>query len=104
MANILSSFLGKSLVEKHLSERLESFRSLVIEQKSNLFNFMLFLRITPLVPNFVVNISCPHVGVPMRTFFWGTFFGVGFPSILLIRIGYNLDRLASSDAVKPALS
>ena len=41
----------------------------------NLFWYMLFLRITPLIPNWFVNISSPIVGIPFRYFFFGTLFG-----------------------------
>jgi len=41
----------------------------------NLFWYMLFLRITPLIPNWFVNISSPIVGIPFPYFFFGTLFG-----------------------------
>ena len=47
----------------------------VIHNIHNLFWYMLFLRITPLVPNWFVNISSPIVGIPFSYFFFGTLFG-----------------------------
>jgi uncharacterized membrane protein YdjX (TVP38/TMEM64 family) len=36
---------------------------------------MLFLRLTPLVPNWFVNIASPIVGMPVKYFSLGTLFG-----------------------------
>jgi uncharacterized membrane protein YdjX (TVP38/TMEM64 family) len=47
----------------------------VDEKRSTLFTFMLFLRTTPLIPNWFVNVSSPIAGIPLSTFFLGTFFG-----------------------------
>ena len=37
---------------------------------------MLFLRITPLVPNWFVNIASPIVGIDLKYFFIGTLLGI----------------------------
>jgi uncharacterized membrane protein YdjX (TVP38/TMEM64 family) len=96
-ANRLSHYVGKELMEKYQAERLAKWRAQVDTQRGNLFNYMLFVRITPLIPNFFVNIAAPHVDVPLFTFFWGTFFGIMPPSILFIRMGSNLERLTAED-------
>jgi uncharacterized membrane protein YdjX (TVP38/TMEM64 family) len=36
---------------------------------------MLFLRLTPLLPNWFINLSSPVVGIPVSTFACATFFG-----------------------------
>lgn len=36
---------------------------------------MLFLRVTPLIPNWFVNVASPIVGVPISTFAIATFIG-----------------------------
>lgn len=36
---------------------------------------MLFLRLTPLIPNWFVNIASPIVGMPVKYFSLGTLFG-----------------------------
>ena len=38
--------------------------------------FMLFLRISPIIPNWFVNIASPHVGMKFKYFFLGTLFGL----------------------------
>jgi len=95
-ANIISSYIGRELVEHYLHKHLGLWRERVLKHKENLFNWMIFLRITPMVPNWFVNITCPLLHVPLRTFFLGTFFGVGIPSVLFVRMGFTLQELSSS--------
>jgi len=46
------------------------------KHRDNLFWFMLFLRISPMLPNWFVNISSPIVGVPYFIFFLATLIGI----------------------------
>lgn len=96
LANHLSHFVGRELVEKYQAERLASWRAQVQSQRNNMMNYMLFVRVTPLIPNFFVNIAAPHVGVPLNTFFWGTFFGVAPPSLLFVRAGHGFDQMVTT--------
>ncbi len=47
----------------------------VQSHSDNLFYYMLFLRITPLVPNWFINVSSPIIGIPISCFFFATLFG-----------------------------
>lgn len=47
----------------------------VDEHKNNLLNYIIFLRITPFLPNWFINITSPVIGVPLSPFFIGTFLG-----------------------------
>ena len=46
---------------------LDAFREKVAANGDNLLWYMLFLRVTPLVPNWFVNLACPLVGMPVRS-------------------------------------
>ena len=48
---------------------------MVNKQKNNLFWYMLFLRLTPLIPNWFVNVGSPLVGIPYLYFLVGTCIG-----------------------------
>jgi len=54
---------------------LGKFYKKIQNNKEHTFFYMLFLRLTPLVPNWFVNIGSPIVGIPIRNFFLGTLFG-----------------------------
>lgn len=93
---LLSSLLGRKLLFKYFPDRANQWAQTVREHKDNLFNYMLFLRMTPLFPNWFINLASPVIGVPMIPFALGTFFGVAPPSFLAIQAGQTLNKLTSS--------
>jgi uncharacterized membrane protein YdjX (TVP38/TMEM64 family) len=52
------------------------FKKAIDENHDNLFFFMLFLRISPLLPNWLINLASPVVGVPFKQFFFATLIGI----------------------------
>ncbi len=44
--------------------------------KENALSYLLFLRLVPAFPFFIVNIAPALLGVPLRTYVLGTFFGI----------------------------
>lgn len=40
-----------------------------------MLNYIIFLRITPILPNWLINIASPILGVSIVPFFVGTFIG-----------------------------
>ena len=65
--------------------------------KDNMLFYIIFLRITPFLPNWLINIAAPIVSVALAPFFFGTFLGVAPPSLLAIRAGISLQQLASAN-------
>jgi uncharacterized membrane protein YdjX (TVP38/TMEM64 family) len=61
---------------KYFPDLLVKFNKKVQANKDHTFFYMLFLRLTPLVPNWFVNISSPIVGIPFLHFCFGTFLGL----------------------------
>jgi len=62
-------------------------------------NWMLFLRFTPVIPNWFVNIASPLFGMPWRTFAIGTFFGVMPQTFIAVQAGLTLQELTSPSDV-----
>jgi len=89
----LSFVLARGLVIKYFPTHLAKFSHKVHANRQNLFWYMLFLRITPLIPNWFVNVSSPIVGIPFRTFFFGTLFGLMPANIIHIRTGLALNDM-----------
>jgi uncharacterized membrane protein YdjX (TVP38/TMEM64 family) len=75
--------------------RAEQFRARVreAERSGNLLYFMLFLRISPLLPNWFVNLASPGAGVPLRTFALATAVGLIPANILHYHTGKQLHEL-----------
>jgi uncharacterized membrane protein YdjX (TVP38/TMEM64 family) len=47
-----------------------------VAHEEHLTYYIIFLRITPFLPNWLINIVSPVIGVGLFSFFVGTFFGV----------------------------
>lgn len=47
----------------------------VDKHRDHLINYIIFLRITPFLPNWFINITSPIINVPLGVFFLGTFLG-----------------------------
>ncbi|XP_018341214.1 PREDICTED: transmembrane protein 41 homolog isoform X1 [Trachymyrmex septentrionalis] len=93
---LLSSLIGRRLLYKFFPEKVNEWTITVIKHRDNLLNYMLFLRMTPLLPNWFINVASPVIGVPIMPFTVGTFFGVAPPSFVAIQAGQTLHNLTSS--------
>lgn len=91
---MLSYCFGRKLVIKYFPEKVTQFSVQVAKNRSDLLSYILFLRITPIIPNWVINIVSPLIDVPLLAFFWGTFFGVAPPSFLHIQAAKTLNNMA----------
>lgn len=95
---LLSYLIGRLLVLKYFPEKVASWSSHVSDHqfcnssrydslinlftffqvnkhRENLLWYIIFLRITPFLPNWFINITSPVIHVPLFPFFMGTFFG-----------------------------
>ncbi|KAI8067081.1 snare associated Golgi protein-domain-containing protein [Gongronella butleri] len=97
LAFLLSGSLGSKAIMHLFGARISKWNEQLVQHKQHMFNYMIVLRIAPLPPNWVVNLGAPHLGIPLFTFFWGTFLGVAPLSFIQIQAGAALDRLSSSD-------
>ncbi|KAL1235328.1 Transmembrane protein [Trichinella spiralis] len=89
----LSRTFGRQFVQRYFPERLKDWSSKVEENAHHMLFYIIFLRITPIFPNWLINIASPFVDVPFPAFFFGTFIGVAPPSLLFIETGLSLNEL-----------
>ncbi|KAF5282209.1 hypothetical protein FQR65_LT02906 [Abscondita terminalis] len=94
---LLSQLLGRRIVLKYFPERANKWAVIVNKQRDNLFNYVVFLRVTPFLPNWFINLTAPVIGVPLKPFALGTFFGVAPPSFVAIQAGQTLHTMSSTD-------
>lgn len=92
---ILSDLVGRTLVLKFIPHKVAEWSSQVEKQRDNLLCYMIFLRITPIFPNWFINITSPIIGVPFLPFFLGTLVGVAPPSSIAIIAGKTLKIAAT---------
>jgi uncharacterized membrane protein YdjX (TVP38/TMEM64 family) len=69
------------------------FKHSVDSNKDNLFFYMLFLRITPLLPNWLINLASPIVGVPYKHFILATFLGLMPANVMHVNMGAELAKM-----------
>ena len=72
---LLSAMVGHGLVKKYFPERLKSWRAQAARHHDDMLWYIIFLRITPFLPNWFINLASPIIGVRLMPFFWGTFLG-----------------------------
>jgi len=70
----------------------------VEKHKGDLFNYVVFLRVTPILPNWFINLTAPVIGVPLMPFALGTFLGVAPPSFFAIQGGQTLHTMTVEDS------
>jgi len=93
---LLSYLVGRRLVRKYLPQRANNWALKVDRQRGNLLSYIIFLRITPFLPNWFINIVSPVIGVPLMPFAFGSFLGVAPPSFVFIQAGTTLHQLTST--------
>ncbi|XP_068159930.1 transmembrane protein 41 homolog [Drosophila tropicalis] len=92
----LSNLVGRRLIRHFWPKKTSEWSKHVEEYRDSLFNYMLFLRMTPILPNWFINLASPVIGVPVHTFALGTFCGVAPPSVIAIQAGKTLQKMTSS--------
>lgn len=95
---LLSQLLGRKLILHYFPEKAATWAVQVDKHKENLFNYIVFLRITPFLPNWFINLTAPIIGVPLYPFAFGTFFGVAPPSFIAIQGGQTLYDMTANDS------
>jgi len=65
--------------------------------QKNAANYLLFLRLVPLFPFWIVNLTPAFFGVSLRTFVWTTLVGIIPESLVLTLIGGGLEKIFESD-------
>ncbi len=92
LAFLAARFLLKDWVQSKFGEKLKAFQAGFEE---NAFNYMLFLRLVPLFPFFLVNLASGITRIPVRTFFFGTMIGTLPGTFVYANAGSNLASINS---------
>ena len=67
----LSWAVGQPLAHALWPDRLDRYAAEVAARRRELLNYIVFLRVTPILPNTFVNVASPIVGVPLAPFALG---------------------------------
>ncbi|XP_047322607.1 uncharacterized membrane protein At4g09580-like [Impatiens glandulifera] len=91
----LSKLLGKPIVSWLWPDKLKFFQIEIAKRREKLLNYMLFLRITPTLPNLFINLASPIVDIPFHIFFFATVIGLIPASFITVKAGLALGELKS---------
>lgn len=91
----LSKMIGRPLVSWLWPEKLRFFQAEIAKRRDKLLNYMLFLRITPTLPNLFINLASPIVDIPFHVFFMATAIGLIPAAYITVRAGLALGELRS---------
>lgn len=75
--------------------RIDAFAKALQKHKHHLINYMIFLRVTPLLPSWFINTASPVVGFPFREYIAGTAIGLQPLNFILVQAGQTLASLQS---------
>lgn len=91
----LSKLIGRPLVFSLWPDKLSFFQEQVARRRGGLLNYMLFLRLTPTLPNTFINVASPIVDVPYHIFFLATLIGLIPAAYVTVKAGIALGELQS---------
>ncbi|PQM36509.1 putative membrane protein [Prunus yedoensis var. nudiflora] len=86
---------GRPIVFSLWPDKLQFFQNQVAKRRDGLLNYMLFLRLTPTLPNTFINLASPIVDVPYHIFFLATIIGLIPAAYVTVRAGLALGELRS---------
>lgn len=99
LAFLVARYLFHDVIQNKFGPRLEKMNR---ELESRGLNYLLFLRLVPLFPFFLINLGAGLTRLPFRTFFIGTMLGIIPGSFVFCNAGASLAEITSmSDVASP---
>ena len=68
---LLSRSMGKGIAKALWPAKVEAFGKEIDKRRGDMFNYIVFLRLTPILPNTFINVASPVVRVPIWPFIIG---------------------------------
>ncbi|CAI2170023.1 11853_t:CDS:2 [Funneliformis geosporum] len=98
-AYLISKFLGQPIMDQYLSDKLNYLRKQVNDNRDGLFFYLLFIRMFPLSPWWLLNLASPLLYIPLGTFFTSMFFGSISYNLACCQAGEILSELSSTNEI-----
>lgn len=96
---LLSRLVGANIVQRKFPAKIRWLQEKIHENEHQLFLFLVSLRVFPMTPNWLLNVTAPYVDVPLPMFFLSVFFGLLPYNFLCVQAGEMLSDLQSMDDV-----
>lgn len=99
LAFLVTRYLLRDLVLSKFGSTLEGMNR-ELEQRG--LSYLLFLRLMPIFPFFLINLAAGLTHLPLRTFFFGTMFGIIPADFVFVNAGASLATIDSlADVASP---
>lgn len=96
LAFLVARYLFHDMIQGKFGPRLEKINA---ELETRGFNYLLFLRLVPVFPFFLINLGAGLTKLPLRTFFFGTMIGIIPGSFVYCNAGASLAAITSMSEV-----
>jgi len=96
LAFLVVRYLFRDVIQSKFGSRLEK---LNIELETRGFNYLLFLRLVPVFPFFLINLGAGLTSIPFWTFFFGTMIGIIPGSFVYCNAGASLATINSMSGI-----
>lgn len=96
LAFLLTRYLFRDAVQRKFGPRLGKLNQ-ELEQQG--LNYLLFLRLMPLFPFFLINLAAGLTTMPLRTFLLGTFVGIVPGGFIYVNAGASLATIDSAQEI-----
>jgi uncharacterized membrane protein YdjX (TVP38/TMEM64 family) len=92
LAFLVSRYLLRDFVLEKFGGKLEGMNR---ELENRGFSYLLFLRLVPVFPFFLINLAAGLTRLPLRTFFFATMFGIIPAGFVFVNAGASLASIES---------
>lgn len=96
LAFLLTRYLLRDVVLNRFGSKLEGMNR---ELEERGFNYLLFLRLVPVFPFFLINLAAGLTRLPLRTFFFGTMLGIIPGGFVYVNAGASLATIDSLSGI-----
>lgn len=96
LAFLLTRYLLRDVVLNRFGAKLEGMNR---ELEARGFSYLLFLRLVPVFPFFLINLAAGLTRLPLRTFFFGTMLGIIPGGFVYVNAGASLATIDSLTAI-----
>ncbi|MCK9418975.1 MAG: TVP38/TMEM64 family protein [Nitrospirae bacterium] len=96
LAFLVARYLFHDVIQNKFGARLEKINK---ELEARGFNYLLFLRLVPVFPFFLINLGAGLTRMPLRTYFLGTMVGIIPGSFVFCNAGASLATITSMSEV-----
>ena len=96
LAFLVTRYLLRDVVLNKFGSKLERMNR---ELEERGFNYLLFLRLVPLFPFFLINLAAGLTRLPLRTFFFGTMLGIIPGGFVFVNAGASLATIDSLSGI-----